>query len=504
MKTILVEPADLDRAAVLPQCLDIQYVSDSIFSYMQEHRKGFLDPTVIEQRQIDALTEYRRSLVYAKQTVVNRGYLFHPLVYGDFEDVPGNEENRLAFQKLVNDRGFVPYLYSERRLDEESDIEKTDRAREAWLSLRDLFSDVRCVRLHPDDDENRRKIKHIALQFRAFCTGLGELRRDVESLNALASEVFRRPMSAEELSDFGAALHRLSRFVVNSDQEVRRIEIYQEFLNVPGSKHYDGLFREDAPRQFILAQKKVLDLRYNTNLPDFLGRFCLTPLGLPTRAAITMFGPPPTSLEGGEHLLEDLRNQVAQTVVSRLQEAYHLPALRDLTLADVVAIRGLKEWGEFMEAQSRMLHDPIHCLDHLDAFARTFSKFQKAFSDWYYRTHALAERQKRYATVVRLGVKVMNMIALKEVDGLSESNRLVGLVAGELIPDKVYNFVGRLIIDIVDGATGRPDPGRSYSIDLMTSQIELLREDVAAIFAAFGAPQGRADMANAGTTPVTQ
>jgi hypothetical protein len=86
--------------------------------------------------------------------------------------------------------------------------------------------------------------------------------------------------------------------------------------------------------------------------------------------------------------------------------------------------------------------------------------------------------------VVRIAIKVLSRIAVAQVPGVAEKIFLA--VAPDLIPEKAYQFTARLLVDVVNLATGIPDPERSYSIDLMTAGLELTRDDILGVIKAFG------------------
>jgi len=500
MQTKIIDRTGLDTGAILPECLDIQYVSDDVFAYMQRNRVGFHDPAVAERRRGEALNEYRRSLVYGKQVVIQRAYLFTPMVYQDFEEKPGNEYNRAAFRALVEEAAILPYLFDERDLSDAIHLARSDTARAAFSSLSDLFQQVTCVRMHTNDSANSAEIGRMAQAFQAYCLSVRGLRQHSELLNGLAAEVLRQPGSGEELAAFGDALDQISQTAwdVAGKEVVTRRHLYERLLNEPGTHPDEGIFKQDSSRAFVLAKKRVIDLRYNTNLPDFLRRYSFTPTGLPTRAALAS-GPSMEAMRDSESLLDDLRTQIRQTVMSRMHEACVLPPLHVLSLSDVFAVRRLPEWKMLMDAQAKILADPVRCLHLLESFADAFSAFQRSFSRWYYQTYERAERVAKYGSVVRVAVKVLNRIAIAQVPGVDE--KLYLAIASDYIPDKAYEFTARLFVDVVDLATGIPDPHRSYSMDLMTAGLELTREDIRGVIEAFGGMANVQSMegANAGS-----
>src|ERR1700690_611394 len=112
-QTEIMRPEKLEAGAVIPQCLDNQFVTDDIFSLMVSKNISYSDPVVQEKRTEATRTELNRALVYAPQTVINRAFLWNNRVmYSSYKDVEGNQNNRQAFIKLLKDKAIVPYLHN--------------------------------------------------------------------------------------------------------------------------------------------------------------------------------------------------------------------------------------------------------------------------------------------------------------------------------------------------------------------------------------------------------
>lgn len=60
MNTALIGPDNLEVDAVVPQCLDNQYVSDRVFSEMIEHGVDYRDKRIAELRENDFRTSVTR------------------------------------------------------------------------------------------------------------------------------------------------------------------------------------------------------------------------------------------------------------------------------------------------------------------------------------------------------------------------------------------------------------------------------------------------------------
>jgi hypothetical protein len=65
----------LEADAVVPQCLDNQFVSERVFRHMIDSDADYSDKTVHDLRETETKSELIRSLVYASQVIINRAYM---------------------------------------------------------------------------------------------------------------------------------------------------------------------------------------------------------------------------------------------------------------------------------------------------------------------------------------------------------------------------------------------------------------------------------------------
>src|SRR6266496_3082918 len=182
----------------------------------------------------------------------------------------------------------------------------------------------------------------------------------------------------------------MDRFIAGSSEEERKNNVAL------------GRFKAPGKGDFPLAMKKYVDLVYNTNLPDHLKRYTFTPVNMPSRMALQ-----DAPLQGLEHqqisaLVSDdeMLEWVRRSFQARMQSAMALPLLSDLSVADVLAVRGLPEWEPFKNAQQQILDNPLQGLDSLQPFQKAFDRFQHALSEWYNRTYKRDQTLQRYCTVV--------------------------------------------------------------------------------------------------------
>jgi hypothetical protein len=185
-----------------------------------------------------------------------------------------------------------------------------------------------------------------------------------------------------------------------------------------------------------------------------------------------------------------------------------LPLLSDLTVADVVSIRKLPEWAPFKDAQARILEDPLNCLDNLEGFQQKFDDFQRSLSNWYNIRYERARTEKRYCSFLSFALSLAGKLIIAGAD-VDPHAKVMLTVAGDRavdsIPNKVKGFAAKLIVGVYDLGRRRIDKDRTYTVELMQTGAELLREDVVDLLASIDGPDDNElpttaeQMADAGT-----
>src|ERR1022692_2132736 len=174
----LIGPDGLEPDAVVPQCLDNQYLSDTVFAEMVRRGVDYEDERVAAARERDFRNEFVRSLIYSSQVVVQRAYLKNSdFLYKNYEPTIDNRKNLRAFADLMRQQAIVPYLFAESSLSDrlEFDVRKEgDAATQALLDQ--VGDDVVCVRLAVNDDANAEATARLATDFGAGLTRLNNLR----------------------------------------------------------------------------------------------------------------------------------------------------------------------------------------------------------------------------------------------------------------------------------------------------------------------------------------
>lgn len=507
---MVLTPDQLEADATVPQCLDNQYVSTEIFTDMVKRGADYTDPAVKEARQQDARVEFRRSLVYSSQLVLNRAFLVNnPLVFENY--LPGNADGLRAFARLVSrpaapdgsdssPQAIVPYLYKAASFDDDFGIDEDPTGRAALNALLDVVGHkVTSVRLGHTDDEDKRQTAQLERKFGSYFSGtlnqliIGE---DDASLNEMANELFG-PRSgilqeAGASEAFRAQLRRLAADAFES--VVSRTSYYKKWL-VPGDTDREraanlvrGVFRKPVGKDaFTLEMKKLIDLVYNTNLPDMLNRYTFTPLAMPSRLALQDFSVHGMAVSSAaDQLLEDcmsLKNEINRIFMANAHKAMSLPELGKLTISDIADIRELEAWAAFSQAQQRILREPLKILDHLEGFNNAFGEFQHQLSRWYFKEHVREQRAERYANLVTVALEIAGktMIALG-FPGTHVGTILLREAAGSVlenaIPNRVKGLMVNLMVYVVDLQRQCLDRTRSYSIELIRMENEFTRDEV--------------------------
>lgn len=494
--TTLIGPDGLEADAVVPQCLDNQYVSDPVFAKMLQDKLDYADNDISKLREIEFKTEFIRSLVYSSQIIVQRAFLKNSkFLYNNY--LPEKRESLSAFAALMRDKAIVPFLFDESSLQDKLDFDLSkegDRATSALLG--EVGPDITCVRLSTDDSANKRIASRMAAAFGAGLRNLEEL--GGEQRNAMATELFAdrsrlEPEGAwhafdtaiDDLIDYSNAKTRKLR--KESSKPLTRQDVYRDNFIVEGGDDEGvvlGRFRQpDQDCPFLLELKKYVDLVYNVNLPDHLNRYTFTPANMPSRMAMQ-----DAPRDGYRHEQvsdvvsdADALESVRRTFMAHSQKAMSLPLLRNLSVADVMEIRGLAEWNAFKDSQTHILKHPLQCLDRLEQFQEDFNSFQRAISDWYNRKYQSALTEEKYCSYISFALSLAGKLIVAGSDLSPLWKASATAVTDELvknIPKKVKGYAAKLVVGVYDIGKQQLDADRTYTIELMQTGAELLRDDV--------------------------
>lgn len=494
----LISPESLEADAVVPQCLDNQYISDEIFKDMMHRGVDYRDGAVASARERIFRTEFIRSLVYSSQVVIQRAFLKNSdFLYKNYQ--PENGENLRAFAELIRRHAIIPYLYRESSFTDQLAFDVRNEGDAAAKALLDEVGDaVRCVRLGVADKDNLQATEQMAVNFGSGLTRLNNL-GSVER-NAMASELFTDPTQLQEQGNWDAfeeSLDDVSAYAFSKARELRRAgkkfgrqDVYRDcFAFGDDDKERSrnvvlGRFKApSATDPFLLELKKCVDLIYNVNLPDRLKRYTFTPASMPSRMALQDAPGIGFSHDQISAVISDsnVLEWITRSFMARTQSAMDLPLLSSLTMADVLAIRELPEWEQFKNAQASILTNPLQCIDNLPAFEEAFDSFQRALSSWYNRVYQRDQTTERYCNFVSLALSIggVLVVAGSHLGPVPHDLTDAALpVLATALPRRIKGYAAKLMVGVYDRGQQRLDGDRAYTIELMQTNDELVREDV--------------------------
>ena len=354
-----LEYKHLKKVCVVAQSLDNQWVPRALLRRMLNERLSLADVEVERERYVRS--EYVRALINAEQVVINRAYLYNnPAVSRDYTR-PGL--NRDAFKNFLSQGVIVPFLFNEN-----SPVDEPDYRTLSFPAWKELSQEVqmRCVRLSWAED-NRRKIDRLlAARFHNFPRTA--IDRDVDvfldhlELPANARDPFKRRL--RQISDYSADFSE-------RDKKVAREDLYQKFVVADGTSPAAGQY--DASKEFGAEIKQLLDLCYNVNLPDALGRYALTPFDSLPRAALQDW-----------QVVREAPVEVDQLIVllqraafDILQRGMYLASFGDLTLADVRAVRQTDEWMLYVQSLDELIRNPLSFADSEGGASKVYGSYTK-------------------------------------------------------------------------------------------------------------------------------
>lgn len=481
IKTAIILSDKLEAGAVIPQCLDNQFVPDNIFSYMVDKKVSYSNEYVQSSRTEATRTELNRALVYAPQTVINRAFLWNNRVlYSCYKDEKGNQNNRQAFIKLIKDQAIVPYLHDKSSIEEEPNFDLDEDGVRTFKSLLRDVDKVSCVRFAVDDDKNKSAIQLMTHRFHEYF--LGFVARPVSLLKQTADGLLPGRDSKErrekvdlltsELNAWKRHLHDVVLTQIDKKGTATRNDFYKEFVcrkDMPNSIP-EGYFLDPATSPFVSEKKKLFDLRYNINLADSLRRYVFTPSDMPMRSALAI--DVDLGVGKGDEMIDILSDNIRHTFVEGTQQALNLPFLKDLEIQDIYELRLLPGWSEYIKIQRVILEKPLDCLQHLDTFTKALETYNTQVADWYYKQKRLPVIEQKYRMIVRMAIKVAGVWIAHNLTGNFYTAALASLID---LPDNALGYTVSLLVDFIP--VGRDEVNRQlgYSLDIVNYEANVTK-----------------------------
>lgn len=406
----------LNQGAIVPQALDNQWAPTKVLKSLSSKGKPLAD---WKDRKKAVLSEWRRSLVYAPQVVVNRAALFNNSIV--VEDYSG--ENKKHFQDLLSRRVIVDYLLTEEAPDQRPSF---DISEEKWMRWVDVIqnTNLACVRLdwgRQDDD-----FKNISSVFHGYIQSLNMPDRTEHLTSAFK-------IAKKQREDFRNKLIEVAGYafsIASQGKNIVRNDLYKKFICIDESRVDDGYYDKNKP--FAIQLKEIFDLRYTVNLPDALGRYAFTPKGSPDR---TVLGD--VNQFNLQNLLKDNRitefiDSVRRMHFANINEALYLKGLDILSLGDVIEVRGTDEWKRYTASLNSLLSSPLEFEDKIDNVATDFAKLNLRITELKIKntkksaTEITARWQPGMMIVIAIGGAFLKLF----VDAADPSRILVEELAG--------------------------------------------------------------------------
>lgn len=365
-----IDSSQLKPIAVVAQCLDNQWVPRELLQQMLGRGLSLEDRAVAKRRAADSRAEYLRAVLNAEQVVVNRAFFFNnPTVYQDFRR---GGPQRESFVKLLGDNVIVPFLFTEDSPGQPPRFTRDAVGWPAWKSLLDETS-LSCLRLSWDAQQNERYVRRFLVQkFRRFLGTLGFL--DEEGMRTDLG------LDADAAARFTGVLREATTWAVN-EPDVTRETFYKRFIVADDSD--PALGRYDRSKPFAGELKQLVDLRYNTSLPDVLDCYPLTPTDSLHR----------TALQEERQILLDtrpvdparladvlLRRRVFDLVQQPLQVS-----LSGLDLSHVWQARQTDDWQLYLRHLQGLVHNPeefdVRAQQVYDAYVQLATRLAEVVGD---------------------------------------------------------------------------------------------------------------------------
>ncbi|MEV4707127.1 hypothetical protein [Actinoplanes sp. NPDC049316] len=340
-----ITPMELGANCVLPHAADDQWVPRAMLRQMADDGRALTELAALRGPLLRQ--EFVRALLTARRVVVNRSYLIRNPVFAEAFSTDPAERGALAV--LLRDRAIVPFLLTESS-PVEGEFAEEPAARQAAHVWNEILREVTvtCVRFSwTDENSNALAVEDLEESFgtairRATGLNLRRLLADAE-------------VRAEDERAFGEQVKLLPKAHTAEGDEVplTRSELYRRHIVRPRTKVRDGVYDFDKP--YMVALKWLFDLIYNSNLAVRLGVALTKPVDSAHRSLVHH----PNFFQTGEDPEAFDSARVRAAVMEAVHDALSdWPALGDLSLARVVAVRASRPWRRYTMAVDTLLDEP--------------------------------------------------------------------------------------------------------------------------------------------------
>lgn len=467
-------PSDLKAVTIVAQALDNQWAPNQLLSSILQSRQALKHFT--DQRDLFVRREFLRAVLNAENVVANRAFLFNNPSIADFYLKAGGEAD--AFRQLLEARVILPFLFAEKAPHEQISLQNAfDRDRRAFEKWQEVCRECKpsCVRLswpnaNGEDAENHALISsHLARPFHDYGV----------SAKSGVADLYARHLGigASHLAAFRERLNAASRWFFNAPEADdgspifrQRNDFYCEFVVRKDSPVHEGWYDPDKP--FSVELKRLIDLKYNTNLADAIGRFALTPVDSLPRLALQENRISLQSAKGAVDA-EALTHLLRAIMADLVQRQLDIPFLDSVQLQDVVAIRGTSAWQEYIDNFGRLLDTTGTWNSSGLPFAAVNTRLQEVFENYSRLTQILADTVRgRHEGQVRKGFEITYGIALSVMGQVialvSPKGRIVFTALAELVrPHLPVERPAQVVCKLFF-----KDPSRSDILELEADMLE--------------------------------
>lgn len=444
-------PIKLAKAATAPQVLDNQWVPETLLNKMIKEGKSLRD--VQGERKKYVIKEWRRALVYGEQVVVNRAFMFNnEVVVGDYDD----KDSRENLKTLLSNKVIIPYLVFEDSPDQKPTFDLTEDRWKAWMDVVH-GSNLACVKLDWGDQND--DFKRLSGRYHNYIQTL-----NTEQRARHIAEYLKVPEN--EFPEFRKRLKDVASFAFNlaDTRLVTRNDLYKEFVAIDGTNIAEGHYSQ---KPYAAIIKQIVDLKYNVNLPDAMGRYSLTPAGSPPRSALGDLEETIQAETITDKNVEEIIRALQSLVFDKITQGMYLKSLGDLRLADVIKVRKTEEWQIYRTAMLNLLSDPIEFSHLSNVFYEKFAKLNTVI------TRIRAERDQAkwdpwIKLLISIGAKTME-IAINPAD---PTQKLLTTIGTGAISTGVTPFLMRFAVD----ADTFTNADLDTSLDFMRGNIQTGRD----------------------------
>jgi len=127
----------------------------------------------------------------------------------------------------------------------------------------------------------------------------------------------------------------------------------------------------------------------------------------------------------------------------------------------------------------------------MERFQTDFDAFQRALSEWYKAKYQRAKTEARYCGFVSLALSLAGKLIVVGSDLGPVEKGVLTFASDRLvarIPEKVNGYAAKLMVGVYDVGTKKVDADRSYSIELMQTNAELVKDEIVALLQGIDAP----------------